>query len=128
LVLSLVDEKGKPQDGFLQLEDIYNLKLPVELVVLSGCETGLGENVSGEGLIGMTRAFMYAGASRIVASLWSVNDVATADFMTLFYKAMLRDKLQPPAALRKAQIEMRQQRRWNSPYYWAAFEIQGEWK
>jgi CHAT domain-containing protein/Tfp pilus assembly protein PilF len=128
LVLSLVDEKGKPQDGFLQLEDIYNLKLPVELVVLSGCETGLGENVSGEGLIGMTRAFMYAGASRIVASLWSVNDVATAEFMTLFYKAMLRDKLQPAAALRRAQIEMRQQRRWNSPYYWAAFEIQGEWK
>jgi CHAT domain-containing protein/Tfp pilus assembly protein PilF len=128
LVLSLVDENGKPQDGFLQLEDIYNLKLPVDLVVLSGCETGLGEDVSGEGLIGLTRGFMYAGASRIVASLWSVNDVATAEFMTLFYKAMLRDKLQPAAALRRAQIEMRQQRRWNSPYYWAAFEIQGEWK
>ncbi|PYP92265.1 MAG: hypothetical protein DMG65_04785 [Candidatus Angelobacter sp. Gp1-AA117] len=127
LVLSLVDKNGKSQNGFLQLEDIYNLKLPVELVVLSGCQTGLGQDVSGEGLIGLTRGFMYAGASRVVATLWNINDVATSEFMGLFYKAMLRDGLRPAAALRKAQIEMLRQKQWKSPYYWAAFELQGEW-
>lgn len=128
LVLSLVNRKGKAQNGFLKLQDIYNLKLPVDLVVLSGCETGLGENVGGEGLIGLTRGFMYAGASRVVASLWSVSDMATADLMSYFYRAMERQDMRPAAALRAAQIEMWQQKQWRSPYYWAAFQIQGEWQ
>jgi CHAT domain-containing protein/Tfp pilus assembly protein PilF len=128
LVFSLVDEKGKPQNGFLELEDIYNLNLPVELVVLSACETGLGKEIQGEGLVGLTRGFMYAGASRVMASLWSVDDVATAELMGRFYKAMEKDGLRPAAALRKAQIEMWKQKDWNSPYYWAAFQLQGEWK
>lgn len=128
LVLSLVDEHGQPQDGFLQLQDIYNLDLPVDLVVLSACETGLGKEISGEGLIGLTRGFMYAGASRVVASLWSVSDVATARLMADFYRAMEKDHLPPAAALRAAQIRMWKQKRWSSPYYWAAFQIQGEWK
>ena len=84
LVLSLVDKDGKPQNGFLQLQDIYNLNLPADLVVLSACETALGKEISGEGLIGLTRGFMYAGASRVVASLWKVSDVATAKLMAEF--------------------------------------------
>ena len=128
LVFSLVDKDGKPQNGFLQLQDIYNLNLPADLVVLSACETGLGKEISGEGLVGLTRGFMYAGASRVVASLWNVSDVATAKFMTAFYTAMEKDGLPPAAALRAAQIHMWQQKRWRSPYYWAAFQIQGEWR
>jgi CHAT domain-containing protein/tetratricopeptide (TPR) repeat protein len=127
VVLSLFDEQGAPQDGFLQLHDIYNLKLPVDVVVLSACNTGLGKDVRGEGLIGLTRGFMYAGAASVVASLWQVNDEATAELMGHFYKAMLTDKLAPSAALREAQIAMWKQRRWRSPYFWAAFTLQGEY-
>ena len=128
LVLSLVNEQGKAQNGFLKLQDIYNLKLPVDLVVLSGCETGLGEEIRGEGLIGLTRGFMYAGASRVVASLWSVSDMATATLMADFYRAMEHEGMTPAAALRVAQIRMWRQKQWSSPYYWAAFQIQGEWQ
>jgi CHAT domain-containing protein len=122
LVFSLVDKNGKTQDG------IYNLNLNADLVVLSACETGLGKEVSGEGLIGLTRGFMHAGATRVVASLWKVSDVATARLMEEFYKAMEKDGLTPAAALRAAQIKMMKQPRWSNPYYWAAFQIQGEWK
>ncbi|MBZ5523016.1 MAG: CHAT domain-containing protein [Acidobacteriia bacterium] len=128
LVFSLVDRSGKPQEGFLTLQDIYNLNLPAELVVLSGCETGLGKEISGEGLIGLTRGFMYAGARRVVASLWKVSDEATAQLMAEFYRAMEKDGLPPAAALRAAQVKMSKQKRWRSPYYWAAFQIQGEWR
>jgi len=128
LVFSLVDQKGKEQNGFLQLEDIYNLKLPVELVVLSACETGLGKEVHKEGLLGLTRGFMYAGASRVIASLWKVDDVATAELMSYFYEAMEKESLPAAAALQRAQMKMWQQKRWKHPYYWAAFQIQGEWK
>ncbi len=127
LVLSLVDAKGRPQPGFLSLESIYNMTLPVDLVVLSACETGLGKEVQGEGLLGITRGFMYAGASRVVASLWNVNDAATAQLMAKFYSGMFKDHLQPAAALRRAQVEMLKNPRWNLPYYWAGFVIQGEW-
>ena len=127
VVLSLFDEKGQRQDGFLRLHDIYNLKLPVDLVVLSACNTGLGKDVRGEGLIGLTRGFMYAGASSVVASLWKVDDEATAQLMRLFYGYMLRDGLSPAAALRKAQVSMSQQKRWQSPYYWSGFIIQGQY-
>ncbi len=128
IVLSLVDKVGKPQNGFLRLHEIYNLKLPAELVVLSACQTALGKEIKGEGLVGLTRGFMYAGAARVVASLWNVNDAATADLMSHFYKYILQDKQQPAEALRNAQRMMRKQKRWKSPYYWAAFTIQGEWK
>ena len=128
LVLSMVDEHGKPQNGFLELEDIYNLNLPAELVVLSACETGLGKQIQGEGLVGLTRGFMYAGASRVLASLWKVDDVATAELMKRFYQAMEKDGMPPAAALRQAQIEMWKQKDWQTPYYWAAFQMQGEWK
>ena len=90
LVFSMVDEQGEPQDGFLRANDIYNLKLPAELVVLSACQTGLGKEIKGEGLVGLTRGFMYAGAARVVVSLWNVNDKATAELMTKFYEKMLQ--------------------------------------
>ena len=128
LVLSMVDAQGKQQDGFLRANDIYNLKLPAELVVLSACQTGLGKEIKGEGLVGLTRGFMYAGAARVVVSLWSVNDKATAELMTKFYEKMLKQGERPAAALRAAQIEMWKQKQWQSPYYWAAFTMQGEWR
>jgi CHAT domain-containing protein len=128
LVLSLVDTTGKPQDGFLRLHDIYDLKLNADLVVLSACQTGLGKQVRGEGLVGLTRGFMYAGAPRVVASLWQVNDVATAELMKHFYHGLLKEGLRPAAALRSAQLELMKQKRWASPYYWAPFVLQGEWK
>jgi CHAT domain-containing protein/Tfp pilus assembly protein PilF len=127
LVLSLVNEQGREQDGFLRAHEIYNLKLPAELVVLSGCRTGLGKEIKGEGLVGLTRAFMYAGAARVLVSLWDINDKATAEFMTRFYRAMLgKEQMRPAAALRAAQASMWKERQWPSPYYWAAFVLQGE--
>ncbi len=127
IVLSLVDQKGQPQDGFLRAHEIYNLTLPAELVVLSACQTGLGKEIKGEGLVGLTQGFMYAGARRVVVSLWNVNDKATAELMQRFYNGMLKEKQSPSAALRKAQAEMSQQKQWQQPYYWAAFVLQGEW-
>lgn len=128
LVLSLVDEEGTPQDGFLRLHEIYNLELEADLVVLSACQTALGKDIKGEGLIGLTRGFMYAGADGVVASLWKVEDRATAELMKRFYRAMLKDKQSPAASLRTAQIEMWRERQWQNPYYWAAFTLQGDWK
>ncbi len=128
LVFSLIDQKGKPQDGFLRLHEIYNLQLNADLIVLSACETGLGKEIKGEGLIGLTRGFMYSGAPRVVASLWNVDDFATAELMKLFYQRMLKDGLPAGAALRAAQLELSGQKRWASPYYWAGFVLQGEWK
>jgi CHAT domain-containing protein len=126
--LSLFDEEGRPQDGFVRLHDIYNLNLPADLVVLSACNTALGQDVRGEGLIGIVRGFMYAGAARVVASLWKVDDEATAELMKRFYRNMLQENMPAAAALRAAQIEMWQQMQWQSPYFWAAFTLQGEWK
>jgi CHAT domain-containing protein/Flp pilus assembly protein TadD len=128
VVLSLFDENGADTDGFLRLNDIFNLNLPAELVVLSACETGLGKDVKGEGLVGLTRGFMYAGAKRVAVSLWSVNDTATASLMTKFYQQMLEKGLNPVAALRAAQLEMMKTQAWKAPYYWAAFVVQGEWQ
>jgi len=128
LVLSLVDKDGRPQDGFLRANEIYNLSLPAELVVLSACQTGLGKEVRGEGLVGLTRGFMYAGAARVVVSLWNVNDRATSELMARFYTRMLKGGERPASALRRAQVEMLEGGRWGSPYYWAAFTLQGEWR
>ncbi|HEY6804065.1 MAG TPA: CHAT domain-containing protein [Pyrinomonadaceae bacterium] len=127
IVFSLFDQQGRSQDGFLRLHDIYNLRLPADLVVLSACSTGLGKDVRGEGLIGLTRGFMYAGASGVVASLWKVDDEATAELMKLFYEGLFKRGLSPAAALREAQLQMAQQKAWQSPYYWAGFVIQGRY-
>ena len=93
LVLSLVDRNGQPQEGYFRLHDIYNLKLSADLVVLSACNTGLGKEIKGEGLIGLTRGFMYAGAGGVAASLWKVDDEATAELMTRFYEGMFQEGL-----------------------------------
>lgn len=127
IVLSLFDNEGRPQNGFLRLHDIYNLHLPADLVVLSACSTGLGKDVRGEGLIGLTRGFMYAGASGVIASLWKVDDDATAELMKHFYEALFQKGMAPAAALRYAQLTLSQNKRWQSPYYWAGFVIQGQY-
>lgn len=125
LVFSLVDRNGKAIDGFLRLHEIYNLDLDADLVVLSACRTALGREVHGEGLIGLTRGFMYAGASRVVSSVWNVDDRASALLMSRFYDAIRAKKLAPAAALRDAQLSLLNDPRWSNPHYWAAFGLQG---
>ena len=127
LVLSMVDRNGNPTDGFLRLHEVYDLSLAADLVVLSGCRTALGKEVKGEGLLGLTRGFLYAGASRVMASLWPVRDRATAELMRRFYRGLLSDGLPPAAALRAAQRSLRRDPRWRDPFYWAPFILQGDW-
>jgi CHAT domain-containing protein len=126
IVLSLFDSEGRSQDGFLRLHEIYNLRLAADLVVLSACSTGLGKDVRGEGMISLTRGFMSAGASGVIASLWKVDDDATAELMKHFYEGMFQKGLRPATALREAQLAMSKKKRWQSPYYWAGFVIQGQ--
>lgn len=128
IVLSLFNQQGQRQEGRLRLHDIYNMNLPAELVVLSACETALGKEIKGEGLVGLTRGFMYAGAARVMASLWKVSDRSTAELMKHFYRFHLKDGMSPAAALRRAQIEMWKQDEWRAPYHWAGFVLQGEYK
>jgi CHAT domain-containing protein/uncharacterized protein (UPF0332 family) len=127
IVLSLVNQKGDSIPGFLRLEDIWNTKYPAELIVLSACETGLGKDISGEGLVGLTRGLMYAGAARVIVSLWNVNDEGTAVLMQEFYKEMLQQNKTPATALRAAQRKLWENKELRSPYFWAAFTLQGEW-
>ena len=127
IALSMLDRQGKPQEGFLRSHEVFNLRLGAELVVLSGCRTGLGKEVKGEGLYGMTRGFMYAGSRRVLVSLWDVQDQATARLMTDFYRGLLGPKRpNTAAALRAAQIAIWREGRWQAPYYWAGFVLQGE--
>jgi CHAT domain-containing protein/Flp pilus assembly protein TadD len=128
IVLSQVDKNGKPvEKGYLRLGDIFNMDWAAELVVLSACETGLGKDTKGEGLVGLTRGLMYAGSKRAVVSLWKVSDEGTSQLMPLFYKSVLAGK-SPAVALREAQLQMWQGKEWRNPYYWAAFTLQGEWR
>jgi CHAT domain-containing protein len=128
LVFSLVNERGETQDGFLRAHEIFNLKLSPEAVVLSACQTGMGKNIGGEGLVSLTRGFMYAGSPRVVVSLWGVNDLGTTELMVGFYHGMLKEGMRPAAALRAAQVSLMKNKRWESPYYWAPFTLQGEWR
>ena len=130
LALAQVDPQGRPEpNGFLYLADIYELSLRSDLVVLSACESALGKEVRGEGMMGMTRGFFYAGAERVLVSLWNVSDgQATVELMRHFYRGILTEGLSPAAALQKAQSWVRQQEGWRAPYYWAGFTLQGEWR
>jgi CHAT domain-containing protein len=128
LVLTMFDEQGTPEDGFLRAHEIFNLKLNADLVVLSACQTGMGKSIRGEGLVSLTRGFMYAGTPRVVVSLWSVSDNSTAELMTRFYRGMLTNKLRPSKALQEAQISMLNEKRFRPPFFWAAFTLQGEWR
>ena len=129
VIFSLVDEQGRPQDGFLRLYDVYNLDLPAELVVLSACETAIGKDVKGEGLMALARGFIHAGGARVVASLWKTDDRATSQLMKRFYEGVLGPRrLRPAQALREAEAEMWKSEHWRSPYYWGAFVLNGEYK
>lgn len=132
LVLSLVDKQGQSLEGYLLSREIYNLKLNAELVVLSACESGLGKQLKGEGVIGLTRAFIYAGSPRVISSLWSVSDKSTVELMKCFYQHLLSktNPLSPAKALRQAQIEMIHGKvpKWRIPFHWAAFQLQGEFR
>jgi CHAT domain-containing protein len=129
LALSGVDAAGAPTRGLLGLPDIYALDLNADLVVLSACETALGRDIRGEGLLGLTQGFLYAGAKGVVASLWPVADRATAELMQRFYDYMLRDRLRPADALRRAQLSIAAEPRWKGdPHYWSAFVLLGDWK
>lgn len=129
LVLARVDERGRPAaDGFLHLADIYGLDLRADLAVLSACQSALGQEVRGEGLVGMTRGFFYAGAERVLVSLWNVDDQASVELMERFYRGVLREGLSPAAALQRAQDAVRRETRWRAPYYWAGFVLEGDWR
>jgi CHAT domain-containing protein/tetratricopeptide (TPR) repeat protein len=128
LVLSLIDRGGQPRDGFLRLPDLYNLRLNADLVVLSACRSAMGTELRGEGLQSVVRGFMYAGAPRVVAAVWDVDDRATAAFMGHFYRAMLVQGQPPAAALRHAQLAIRARTPWRDPFYWAGFVLEGEWR
>jgi CHAT domain-containing protein/Tfp pilus assembly protein PilF len=128
IALSSRDERGQPRDGLLRTPEIYGLDLPADLVVLSACRTALGQEVRGEGLVGLTQVFFQAGAARVLVSLWSVDDEATAELMARFYDALLKRHLPPAAALRDAQLALRREPRWQAPAHWAGFELQGDWR
>lgn len=128
IVLSLYDRDGEPVDGILRVNDIYNLDMPAELVVLSACETGAGPALNTEGVFSLARAFFFAGTPRVVASLWQVDDRATARFMEHFYRALLLQRRPAAAALRVAQQAMARDPRWSATWYWAGFVLQGDWR
>ena len=128
VVLSQEDPQGRPLQGELRLRDIKNLDLPVELVVLSACKTAIGSEIQGEGFVALPQGFMQAGAARVVVSLWNVRDDSTAALMKRLYEALLEKGQAPSAALRTAQLWMLRETEWRSPYYWAGFELQGEWR
>jgi CHAT domain-containing protein len=127
LILSLIDRNGRKQDGYLRLGEIYKMKLSADLVVLSSCESALGKDLEAEGIIGLPRGFLYAGAKSVIASLWKVNDEATAKLMAALYERIQRGE-SPSSALRGAQLKMTRDEQWSNPYYWAAFALQGEYR
>jgi len=128
LVLSLYGPDGQRRDGYLRLHELYALHLPAELVVLSACQTGLGRNYRGEGLVGLARGFMYAGSPRVVVSLWNVDDDDTAELMGYFYAAMLQERQPPARALRTAQLAMIEAHQDAEPSRWAGFVLLGDWR
>src|ERR1051325_5830538 len=129
IVFSQVTRRGNPRSGELFARDIYQMKLSSDLVVLSSCQGAIGKQQPGEGPMSLARALIFAGSKAVVASLWEVNDEATADLMQRFYRHMVQDKLPPSTALALAQTEFRRHRdkRLRNPYYWAGFELYGEW-
>jgi CHAT domain-containing protein len=111
----------------LRLGDIYKLKLSADLVVLSSCDSALGKDLDSEGIIGLPRGFLYAGAKSVIASLWKVDDEASARLMASLYERIQRGE-RPSSALRGAQLEMMQDKEWSKPYYWAGFSLQGDYR
>jgi len=127
IVLTTVDKNGVEKNGVMSLHDIYNMNLSAELTVLSACQTALGKDIKGEGFVGLTHSFISAGSRSVVASLWKVDDRATAALMEDLYQSMLQKGMSPAAALRAAKLKVMQDQRWRNPYYWAGFVVQGEY-
>jgi len=127
IVLSMVDRNGVETNGLLALNDICNLRLSAQVTVLSACQTALGKDIKGEGLVGLTHSFLSAGSKSVVSSLWKVDDRATSILMARFYELMLQEGMSPASALRGAKLKLRQQERWSAPYFWAGFVLQGEY-
>jgi CHAT domain-containing protein len=123
LVLTLDNDPA--EDGFVQVREIYDIKLNAELVVLSACQSGKGKIHKGEGVSGLTRAFLYAGAKSVVASLWNINDKSTSQFMTYFYE-FISQGMAKIEALQRAKIKMIKSD-YSHPFYWAAFILSGEY-
>ncbi len=128
LVFSQFDENGKRKKGIVRLQDIYSLNLQADLVVLSACDTGIGKDIKGEGLISLTDGFLQAGAKTVISSRWKVSDKATLELMKNFYDIMEAENLPPSKALQKAKIKLRESPAFASPYHWAAFTIQGDYQ
>jgi CHAT domain-containing protein len=126
--LALTKDNNSEEDGFLRASEIFNLNLNADLVVLSACQTGLGKLIRGEGMVGLTRAFMYAGTPTVMVSLWSVSDVSTATLMGEFYRNLIKDKFDKTDALRKAQLSMLSDEKFAHPFYWAPFVLIGDWR
>ena len=128
--MNIFDKQGRYQSGTLYLNDIYNLRLSADVVVLSACDTALGQAIRSEGLVGFTQGFLYAGAKSLIVSLWKVPDRATGELMSRFYQYVLADGggLKPSAALQQAQLSMASERRWGDPYMWGAFVLIGDWE
>jgi CHAT domain-containing protein len=127
LVLSMFNKKGEYQDGYLRLSDVYNLKLSADLVVLSSCESALGKDLGSEGIMGLPRAFLYAGARRVIVSLWKIDDEATVPLMKMFYSRLQRGE-DPARALRGAQLDLLKNTQLSDPYYWAGFILEGDYR
>ncbi len=123
IVLSL--NQDSQEDGFVQMREIYNLRMNADLVALSACQTGLGQFIRGEGVEGLSRALFYAGASSVLMSLWAVNDQASYQLMERFY-VHLKTSGSIMDALQKAKLEMINSRVFSHPYYWAGFIIAGD--
>jgi CHAT domain-containing protein len=128
IVLAKVDQNGVEKNGLMPLNDIYSLTLSTDLTVLSACQTALGKDVKGEGLVGLSHGFISAGSKSVVASLWKVDDRTTAMLMADFYRSMLKQGMTPAAALRQAKLNMMRQKQWAAPYYWAGFVFQGDYR
>lgn len=128
IVLSLYDAHGNAEDGFLRMSDIYNMHVPADLVVLSVCDSAVGKDVGSEGPANLARAFFYAGARRVIATLWPVDDRASVAFMRELYNGILGHGLAPQDALTRAQRELQQNPRWRAPHYWAPFVLEGDWQ
>lgn len=127
IVLTMVDRNGVKTNGLMPLHDIYSLDLSAELTVLSACQTALGKDIKGEGPVGLTHSFISAGSKSVVASLWKVDDRATAALMRDFYESLLQEGMPTAKALRSAKLKMLRDKRWSAPYYWAGFVLQGEY-
>ncbi len=126
IVLSRYGEQGQPLNEFIRIQDIYGMKLNADLVVLSACDTGIGKEIKGEGIMSLNTAFLQSGARSVLASLWKVEDGATQKLMKEFYAGISTEGLKPSESLRRAQIELAKDPRYSSPFYWAAFTLQGD--